>query len=390
MESQKRMPLTEVKRIFAVAGEPSGDIHAAHVLEALGEKAAHLEFRGFGGKHMAKAGMTVIEDLAANAVMGLFPVIKALPEIRRWFRIAKEDLIKNRPDALLLVDYPGFNLRLAKIARDLGIPVIYYISPQVWAWNQRRVNRIRKLVDLMIVILPFEQAFYEERGVTSYYAGHPLADRLALRPANATVVSRLKQEAGTPKIGLFPGSRPHVVQTLAPEFLKAAQELIKTPGLENSKFLIAAADKNIATIIKGLPEISGLNHSVMTGCSFEVMSACDVALTTSGTTTLELAGHLTPMILAYKVSPILLTVGRLVVKVPHIGLVNLIAEKGIVPEHIGTNHLWQKLAPDLVDLVLNKERQVEMIRALKDVVTRLESPGSYRRTADRIVAFLEK
>jgi lipid-A-disaccharide synthase len=380
--------LTDHKRIFAVAGEPSGDVHAAFVLQELKNSAPDVEIRGFGGKHMAAAGMHLLEDLAANAIMGLFPVIKSLPKIRQWFAKAVQDLKENRPDVVLLVDYPGFNLRLAKIAKKMGIPVIYYISPQVWAWNQKRIHKIRQVVDLMIVILPFEKSFYDKHGVEVYYPGHPLSDRLSKSPADQKTADALRSGPGRPLIGLFPGSRPHVVQSLAPEFIRCAVEMTKKPELSNSHFLIAAADERIAEMIRLVPGLNQISHDVVANRSFEIMAACDVALTTSGTTTIELAGHLKPMILAYKVSPVLLFLGRMFVKVPHIGLVNLIAEKGIIHEHIGTKKLWRELAKDLGDLALNEKRQDEIRDELKEVVARLESPGSYRRTANRILEFM--
>lgn len=204
--------MTETKRIFVVAGEPSGDMHGAHVIRELGLIAPSLETRGFGGPLMKSAGFDLLEDLASDAIMGLFPVIKALPRIRGWFAKAIQDMEENRPDALILIDYPGFNLRLAERAKKMGIPVIYYISPQVWAWNQKRVEKIRTIVDLMIVILPFEEAFYQDHQVNVYYAGHPLADRLVKNAANPQTVADLKKSPGSPIIGLFPGSRLHVVK----------------------------------------------------------------------------------------------------------------------------------------------------------------------------------
>ncbi len=350
--------------------------------------APSIEVRGFGGPLMRAEGFHLLEDLASDAIMGLFPVIKALPRIRGWFAKALQDMETNRPDALLLIDYPGFNLRLAARAKKMGIPVIYYISPQVWAWNQKRVKKIRAVVDLMIVILPFEETFYRKHNVHVYYAGHPLADRLATNEADPKTVATLKQLPGSPMIGLFPGSRPHVVKALTPEFLNAAHKLKNNHGLGQARFIVAAANQPLADWIQSRPEMDGLPVTVVTQAAFEVMEVSDVALTTSGTTTLELAGHLTPMVLAYKVSPILLALGRLVVKVPFIGLVNLIAEKACVPEHIGTRNMAKNLAADLSILASDSKAHEKAIAELKRVVRKLDAPGSYQRTAAKILSFL--
>ncbi len=371
-----------------MAGEPSGDMHGSHVIRELRSVAPDLETRGFGGPLMQAEGFHLLEDLASDAIMGLFPVIKALPRIRGWFAKALQDMETNRPDALVLIDYPGFNLRLAARAKKMGIPVIYYISPQVWAWNQKRVEKIRAVVDLMIVILPFEETFYRKHNVHVYYAGHPLADRLATNETDPQTVATLRQLTGSPMIGLFPGSRPHVVKALTPEFLNAAHELRNNHGLSQARFIIAAANQSLADWIQSRPEMDGLPVTVVTQAAFEVMEVSDVALTTSGTTTLELAGHLTPMVLAYKVSPILLAIGRLVVKVPFIGLVNLIAEKACAPEHIGTRNMAKNLAADLSILASDSRAHEKAVGELKRVVQKLDAPGSYQRTAAKILSFL--
>ena len=320
--------------------------------------------------------------------MGLFPVIAALPRIRRWFSQARRELKQNPPDALLLVDYPGFNLRLAAEARKLGIPVIYYISPQVWAWKEKRVETIRRLVDLMIVILPFEVEFYRDRGLDVFYPGHPLADRLALTPADPEWTQILRDDSAPCHLGIFPGSRRHVVKSLLPTFLDAWGQFQAVPALRDSRVLIAAADQQIrGDILSSVPKDRRIE--VVTGQPFEVMAASDLALTTSGTTTLELAGHSCPMVLAYRVSPLLYGLGRRLIKVPHIGLVNLIARRRIIPEHIGWSDLSMGITTDLLSLAQDNSRRLQMVSDLEEVRKHLGGPGSYQRTGARILSFLE-
>ncbi|MCA9321596.1 MAG: lipid-A-disaccharide synthase, partial [Planctomycetes bacterium] len=232
---------TRAPRLFIVAGEPSGDGHASRLLLALRRLAPGIEARGFGGPQLEAAGMELLEDLASDAIMGLFPVLAALPRIRGWFRRALDELERDPPDALVVVDYPGFNLRLALAAKARGLRVIYYISPQVWAWNRRRVRTIARSVDLMIPILPFEEDFYAGAGIEVYYPGHPLADQFADFPYDEAVRSDLARFEERPLVGLFPGSRRHVVESLGPVFLRAARALRQKPGLEAARFVVAAA-----------------------------------------------------------------------------------------------------------------------------------------------------
>lgn len=373
-------------RLAFVAGEPSGDLHAAHLIRALRDQDSDLVAFGLGGNRMAAAGAEVVEDLARDAVMGLFPVIRALPRIRSWFKTAEALLRDRRPDALVLVDYPGFNLRLAARARALGVPVIYYISPQVWAWNTGRVRRIARDVDLMIPILPFEETFYRDHEVPTFYPGHPVVDHLASVVIDEDERRRLGA-TGSPRIAVFPGSRPHVVDSLAPVFAETIERLRERPAFREASYLVAATNSEMAERIRGHAGYRASNVHVEANRTYEIMRSADVALTTSGTTTIELAAEGVPMVIGYRVSAALFAIGRRVVKVPHIGLVNLIAERGVVPEHVGSRRLAEGLANDLMRLVEDEKARREQADALAAVRRRLDEPGSYARTARRILAF---
>ncbi|MEZ6196484.1 MAG: lipid-A-disaccharide synthase [Planctomycetota bacterium] len=371
---------------FFVAGEPSGDLHGAHLVEELRRLAPGARCRGFGGERMRAAGMELLEDLASDAVMGIFPVIAALPRIRGWFDLALEELRRDPPSALVLIDYPGFNLRLARRARELGVPVVYYISPQIWAWHTSRVKKIERDVDLMIPILPFEEEFYRDHGVPVFFPGHPVVDHLESLEIDAGLVSSLREGAEL-VLGLFPGSRRHVVDSLAPVFARAVRELRARPEGAGLRVVVAAADAALAERLAREPEFSDGDARIEIGRPYEVMRAADLALTTSGTTTIELAAMGVPMVLAYRVSAPFYLVGRAVLKVPHIGLVNLVAGREVVREHIGVGNFGGELAEDLAELRRDEERRETMRRDLAAIREKLDRKGSYARTAERILEF---
>ena len=372
--------------LFIVAGEASGDRHAASLLQELVSRDSDIRAVGLGGPELAAAGMEVLEDIASAGIMGLLPVLRNLGRIRSWFRLCEEELERRRPAALLLVDYPGFNLRLAQTAKRLGIPVIYYIAPQVWAWKESRVEKIRRLVDLLIVILPFERAWFEERGVEAFDAGHPLADRLAAEAPDPARVSDLRAGADL-VLGLFPGSRPHVVDALAPEFLEVAGRLRERQE-GRLRLLVAAANDELAGRIQALHREDIEDFEIVTGNSFAVMAASDVALTTSGTTTIELAGFETPMVIAYRASRPLYEIGKRLVKVKHLGIVNLIADREIVPEQVGATSLVEGIVRDLAPLLDDEQARARQRDELRGIKNALGPAGSYSRTAERVLEFL--
>ena len=339
---------------------------------------------------MAQAGMDLLHDLASEAIMGLFPVLKALPRIKRLMDRAEQDLKDRRPRAVLLTDYPGFNIRLAARAHKLGVPVIWFISPQVWAWARWRIKKLARIVDLMLVILPFEQNIYDGTGLRSEYVGHPLVDHLATIRHDPNVMRSLDglREKSGPLVGIFPGSRRHVIEALLPDFLATAQTLRSTPGTNNATFVVAAARDAFATDIRRqLPD--DFPATVMSGHPYEIMEAADLALTSSGTTTLEIAASKTPFVLAYKVSPITYGLGRMLVSVDHIGLVNLVADERVVPEHIGARSIVEDCATDLHRLWTDASAREKQLAGLNRVMEQLSTPGCYERAADHIAHHLK-
>ena len=336
---------------------------------------------------MVAAGFDCLIDLASQAIMGLFPVLAALPRIRRWFRLAVDELERFRPHALVLVDYPGFNLRLAARAKRLGIPVLYYVSPQVWAWNRSRIKKIARSVDRLLVILPFEEEAYRGSGLDVRYVGHPSVDHVA-RSRDAALLRRESYGPGAPRIGVFPGSREHVVRALWPVFKQVIDHV--AARRPDATFVVAAASERLASIIRELGLPTAAKTSVAADDSGSVMAWSDACLTTSGTTTIELALWRRPMVLAYQVSALLWIIGRRVVKVPFIGLVNLIAGRRVVPEHVGNKLNPGAIAADLDRLLDDGPDRTAMLGGLDEVVAKLGPPGGYARAAAAIAAFLHE
>ncbi|MEE9394669.1 MAG: lipid-A-disaccharide synthase [Planctomycetota bacterium] len=372
---------------FVVAGEPSGDLHGSHLLSALTKQEPSARFVGFGGTKMAAAGLTVLEDLPSQAIMGIFPVLAALPKIKSWFRIAEKTLRERRPRALILIDYPGFNLRLATKAKQMGIPVLFYISPQVWAWRQKRVHRIARVVDLLIPILPFEAIYYADTELRCEYVGNPLVDHLSLTAPKPEFVAELRRNS-SPIIGVFPGSRAHVVESLAPVMVEALQLLRNRPGLKDLHCIFAAADEKLAAKLRTIGELKDLNHRIVVADPYSVMDAADFCLSTSGTTTLELALKSKPSILAYRVSAPFYFLGKALIRVPHIGLVNLIAGREVVPEHIGVRSFAKALVLDLERLFNDEDFRANMLEGMREVQQKLGGPGAYDRAAKLMLDYL--
>jgi lipid-A-disaccharide synthase len=372
--------------LYFVAGEPSGDLHAAGLVEELVRRVPGIRIAGLGGPRMRAAGMRLDADLASDAIMGIFPVIKALPRIRRMMDLAKRKLAEERPDAVVVVDYPGFNMRLAAHAKRIGIPVVYYISPQVWAWGAGRVEKLAQLVDLLLVILPFEEQVFAPHGVRTTFTGHPVVDHVAQTPADDAFIRDLRSRRGEgPLVGVFPGSRRHVVRSLVSQMIDAGRRLRALPGTEHARFVVALAQPAFRALV---PQ-TDLPVELVEGRALDVMRASDLCLTTSGSTTLEIAAVGRPFVITYRPSAILYWIGRKVVKVPHIGLVNLVAKDCIVPEHVHWRSKADEIAADLNSLWVDESRRQTKLEALAGVRASLGGVGAYARAAQSIADWLE-
>ena len=319
-------------RVMIVAGEASGDAIAAGLIRAVRERLPGAAFEGVAGPRMAAAGCRALYPSDKLSVVGLTEVLRHFGDIRAVFNGLKQRLRQDPPDLLVCVDLPDFNLRLAKVAKSAGIPVVYYVSPQVWAWRRGRVHKIGRIVDHMMVIFPFETELYEAAGVPVTYVGNPLVERMAEVPERDQARARLDLPQTAPVVALLPGSRRSEALRMAPILLEAAEILQERhPG---THFVLPVAGPQVARVLEELRGEMGPANLVRCEDSVLATAAADCAAVTSGTATLETAVVGTPLIVLYKLSPLTFWLAQRLVKVPYIGMVNLIAGHEVAPELI--------------------------------------------------------
>ena len=374
-------------RILIVAGEASGDLHAANVVQELLRRAPHLTVEGIGGDRMRQAGVRLHAHAGDLAVVGVVEVLHKLPALLRAYRSMVRLLRERPPDLLILVDFPDFNLLLASRAYRLGIPVLYFISPQVWAWRTGRIRAIARHVRRLLVIFPFEEEFYRQRGVEVRYVGHPLLDRLSPAPAMDEVLRRLELEHSATVVGLLPGSRIGELTRHLPLLLRATRRLMMDrPDL---RVIIAAAEGLPLDLIGSYLKQETLSARVVQGRTHEVIAASDLILVASGTATLEAAIIGTPMVIVYRLALVSWLLGRLLIKVPYIGMVNLVAGKSVVPELIQFEATPERVADKARALLESPERRRRMQERLNEVRDRLGPPGAVSRTVDAILELMQ-
>jgi lipid-A-disaccharide synthase len=372
--------LNHNKRVMIIAGEASGDIYGAHLVMAIRELNPCIEFFGLGGPEMETVGVRVMYQLSAMAVVGMTEIIPKSRYIFRALRELKQLLHSTPPDLLILIDYPGFNLHLAKKAHSLGIPVLYYIPPQVWAWREGRVKKIAKRVDKVAVILPFEKKFYQRHGLETEYVGHPLLDISLPTMDKKRIKNNLHiNPKRTPILGLLPGSRSEEIARMLPAMIGAAEIISHDyPDLYCVLPLASTVKEDVVT-----PYIrrAKIDIKVERLDTKQVLKIADLALIASGTATLEAAIMETPMVIGYKVSFLSYVLGRFLIKVSNIGLVNLVAGKDIVPELIQGKATALRLAEEALVILKNDALKSDMKRELKLVHEQLGQGGTAKNTA---------
>lgn len=373
-------------QLLIVTGEASGDHHGAAMLEALRRTLPDVRARGVGGDALAHAGMELLYDSRHLAVVGLLEVLPQAPHILRAYRCLKAALQEDPPDLLLLIDYPEFNLRIARLARARQVPVLYYISPQVWAWRRGRARTIARLVDKMAVIFPFEVPFYERVGLDAEFVGHPLLDADLPARDSAAARARFDLTAARPIIGLLPGSRSREIADLLPVMLAAAGMIRKR--FPDAGFLLPPAPGIDRARIHDQVSRSGVPVQIADTCFNEALAACDLVLVASGTATLQAAIMETPMIICYRVSFLTYWIGRLLIRVPHIGLANIVAGRGVVPELIQHEVTPSRIAAQALQILGDARRLQEMRRDLRQVREKLGRGGAARRVAAIAAAML--
>lgn len=375
-------------RILIVAGEASGDLHAAGVVQELLRRSPHLTVEGIGGDRMRQAGVRLHTYAGELAVVGVVEVLYKLPALWRAYRSMVRLLRERRPDLLVLVDFPDFNLLLARRAFRLGIPVVYFISPQVWAWRTGRIRSIARYVRRLLVIFPFEEGFYRRKGMEALYVGHPLMDRLSASPLMDDARRRLELDQTATVVGLLPGSRIGELTRHLPLLLRATRRLLLArPDL---RVIIAAAEGLPLDLVGSYLKQEGSSARVVQGRTYEVMAASDLILVASGTATLEAAIIGTPMVIVYRLSFLSWLLGRLLIRVPYIGMVNLVAGKAIVPELVQFEATPERVADEARRLLESPDRRRLMQEQLYEVRGRLGPPGAAGRAADAILEFLRR
>ena len=368
------------KRIFIIAGEASGDLHGSNLVKSIKELAKEVEFTGIGGERMKQAGVRLIAHCSDMAVVGFTEVLKKAAYIIKIRAKVKDIFEKQTPDLLILIDYPEFNLHIAKYAKNIGIPVMYYISPQVWAWRTGRVKKIKKRVDKMVVILPFEEKFYKKWDIDAVYVGHPIMDEIPKHIDIDKTKRELKLESAFPIITLLPGSRMHEITNTLPVMVKAAYMLKNEfKGIRANLVLANSIDKKeIEKYIQHFDFIKIFpNRNI-----YECLAISDLAFVTSGTATLETAIIGTPMIVVYKGSTLSFWIAKALVNVKYVSLVNLIAEEKVVPEILQEELTPQNLTKEALKILNLEELRLKMKQKLYLVKEKLGKEGASKRAAE--------
>jgi lipid-A-disaccharide synthase len=365
-------------RVFISAGESSGDLHASRLIEKL-KQMGNVSVEAVGGKRMADAGARIVFPMEKISVVGLSEVAVKLPALLQAFLRLRRHWKRHRPDLFIPVDFPGFNLRLAHTAKSLGIPVMYYVAPQVWAWGAGRLEALKKSVDKMVVVLPFEKELYERHGIPVEYVGHPLVDSVASGSDGAAFRKLLGFDAEAPLIGLLPGSRWHEVARLLPPMIGAFKELkVRHPTCMAA---IGLADTIPELRVRRLAREGGINLPIVTDRTYDLIEASDVILAASGTVTLEAALLQTPMVIVYGLSQLSWAVARRVVKTESVGLVNIVAGRRVVPEYLQKEVVPFKLAGELDSMLFDVSRRQAVLEELSRVKELLGAPGASERAA---------
>jgi lipid-A-disaccharide synthase len=366
------------REVLIIAGEASGDLHAAGFAEALARRRPDLALVGIGGERMAAAGVELLERTDKLAVMGFVEVLRQVPQHWALLRTLKRRLASGRVALLVVIDYPGFNMKVAAAAAEAGVPVLYYITPQVWAWGAGRLATLAKIVDRAAAILPFEESLLRSHGIDATFVGHPLLDRARALPDRAEARAALAAQGGDVGpderlLAIFPGSRAQEIARHLKDFVAVARELeSRVPGLR----VVVSVAPTIAIdpAICPYPQV----HSA----SFAVLRAADAALCKSGTTTLEAAVAGCPLVVAYRTSPWTYAIARRLVKIPHIGLVNVVAGHAVAPEFV-QDALQPKRVADVLERLLDpaSAERAAMLEQLAEVRAKLGEAGAAERVA---------
>jgi lipid-A-disaccharide synthase len=369
-------------RVMLSCGEASGDLYAGALVEALREQDPTVDVFGLGGDHFRAAGGRVIGDFRGLAVTGLVEALRVLPDSYAMYRKLVQAAAREAPAVLVLIDYPDFNFRLMAAVRRLGVPIVYYVSPQLWAWRPGRMQTMKTLVDRVLPIFPFEEALYQREGVAVTFVGHPLVDLAAAETSREEFLAAVDLHPARPVVALLPGSRPNELQRLVP-ILAAAVPRIQS-RVVGTQFVVARAPHLAESFFAPFHGV-GATIRIVEGQTNDVLAASDVVVTASGTATVQAALHGKPMVVVYRLSPITYKLGKPLVRVSNYCMVNLIAGERIVEELIQEACTPDAVARETIDLLTNAERVAEMKEQLALVRAKLGGPGASRRAAEAIL-----
>jgi lipid-A-disaccharide synthase len=360
-------------KALIVAGEASGDLYGGRLAKILADKISDLSFFGMGGDTMRQAGVHLLFDYRSVTVVGVFEVFRKLRQLRQAHSLIRNWISNERPEFAILIDFPDFNFRIAGLLKKAGIKIIYFISPQVWAWRKNRIQFLKNHVDLMISILPFEQSLYEKAGVNVKYTGHPLVEIVREQLAHELPFPR----GDKPLVGIMPGSRDVEVKRHLPLLIDALSRLRTRQPIDSIVIWPPSLDSEKFEIPSWL--------SIVRENRYSAMKACDLLLVASGTSTLESAILEVPLMIVYRVSWISWQLGKILVKVPYYGLVNWVAQRKCIPEYIQKDMDPEKLAVDAEELLKNESRRIQMKKDLREIVHSLGPEGAMERAALAIV-----
>lgn len=372
--------------LIIVAGEASGDQHGAALVRECKTLRPDLKFTGIGGDKMRAAGVDTIIDISDLAVVGFVEVLAHFPTIYKTFKKIEAILKSNPPDLLILVDYPGFNLRLAKVAKNLGIKVLFYISPQVWAWRQGRVKKISQVVDHMAVIFPFEVDFYKNHDVPVTYVGHPLTHEVKATMTKVQAQEKFKLNPNKKVIALLPGSRQSELKRLLPTMLDSAKLLVtKHPDLQ---FILLQASTITDDFLNTYLKTSKIEINVIKNQSYDAMLVADALMIASGTATLEAALMEIPMVVIYKITPLTAAIAKHLIKINNIALVNIVAGERVVPELLQNEANPQRICQEIENITYNLSSHAQIVKKLRLIRAKMGSEDGSKNVAKLVITML--
>jgi lipid-A-disaccharide synthase len=380
-----RRPGNRFRTVAIVSGEASGDLHGAQLAQRMWRLDRNLQIVGMGGDHMEKAGVKLFFDSRRLGVMGLVEVIRRWKAVREAYRTVCEQIRSGKVDLVVLIDSPDFNMRVARVAREAGIPTVYYIGPKVWAWRPGRLKTLAGRVDRALLIFPFEEPLYREAGIPCKFVGHPLLDEIPPELDPVWLRQQFGVPASHPVVALLPGSRPAEIRLLLPVMLSAAKRLnAKIPDVG---YLLPVAPSVDRAAVERMVGRSKLNVRLVAGDAPRVLACADAAVVASGTATLEAALVGTPMVIVYKMAWLTYLAARLLVRIRHVGLVNIVAGRGVAPELLQGRASGRRISRELHRLMTEWEVRREMKRAMVEVSAKLGTPGASMRAAREILSF---